>query len=144
MRKYEARVYAIEGEQKFPRTSLFNTSGPESANGTHILFLTEPENDRTTFGQAVEEIGDPAVYGLLVYAGAISRTTLLNHSYRGTIKTEETLRDITSRLRRDRKDIVTAGIEGGVRQYWEALLLKRNSDNDNFQGLIKELGLDIW
>ncbi len=144
MRKYEARVYEIEGKQKFPRMSQFNTSGPGSANGTHILFLTEPETDRTPFGQAVEEIGDPAVYGLLVYAGAISQTTSLIHNYRGTIETEGTLRDITFRLRSDRKDIVTAVIEGGVREYWEALLLQRNSDNDDFQELMKELGLGIW
>ena len=39
MRKYEARVYEIEGKKKFPRMSVFNTSGPESAIGTHILFL---------------------------------------------------------------------------------------------------------
>ena len=144
MRKYEARVYEIEGKKKFPRMSVFNTSGPESAIGTHILFLTEPENDRTAFGQAVEKIGDPAVYGLLVYRGAICPETSLHHSHRGTIKTKETLDDITNRLRRDRKDVVTTGISGEVGQYWEALLLQKNFDSDKFERLMEELNLDIW
>ena len=68
----------------------------------------------------------------------------MHHSHRGTIKTKETLDDITNRLRRDRKDVVTTGISGEVGQYWEALLLQKNFDSDKFQRLMEELNLDIW
>ena len=147
MREYQARLYELVGDQKFPETCPFNTSGPGTARGTHILFLTEPGSDETYFGNAIEEIGDPAVYGLLVYDGAISGTARLFHSHKGTIRTEDSLDDSAQRLRRD-YDCVTGRTRGEVREYWEALLLDQSRGSDeaagDFDKLVEELDLESW
>lgn len=146
---FSARLYEVKGEEKFPEYSCpFNKSGPGTAKGTHLLFLSDPLNDRVKFGSALEVIGDPAIYGLLVYDGAISRNASLSHSYKGIITTVKSMSDIVIDLRNSYSCITGRTCDDVGK--WEAILLDigpgpaKDENLKEYHRLVSDLSLKIW
>ncbi|MBT4135261.1 hypothetical protein HOD75_00390 [archaeon] len=137
---YRARVYEIQGEPKFPdKDCPFNKNGPGTAQGNHLLFLSNPRSE-TILKDAIERIGDPAVYGILVYDRAIARTASLHHNYDGLIETK----DLSELLKMIERNPCVKGKTTEESGHWNAFLLDRESEPNSFNQLIDDLNLEAW
>lgn len=121
-RSFLGQLYEITENRDFPAWGAFSKQ-----KGTHILFLSEPENRRMVIGEALSRIrdADPLVYGLLVYDKAISSKSRLIFDKAGIIIPEKSTMDlegIVHQLKRN-YDCVVARAGGDE---WDALLLDKS------------------